>query len=227
MCSAVGLEVQCCLVNGIQSGSEIIRFQKLEKTALYSFLCLQILHSVLFLFTGVLNFIRFGHRQNYLESVLASAICVAVAAKCFRKINQCLSWTYVSVGLIALDVLAYTFWFWTHEDEWAKVILSGQLALVPAILIVWGKAIRRLQIRAIDAGLAFCAVLISASFVMLRARYFPLNEVDWAIVPTFYFERLVYSNFHWPQENSLALLLMSYFGLAAFYRTLFGSRGKT
>jgi hypothetical protein len=69
------------------------------------------------------------------------------------------------------------------------------------------------------------ALALSVVAVYLRSTYFPSNQVDWAIDPPFYFERLVYSNFHWPQENSLALVLLCYLPLGLAARAMSHSAG--
>ncbi|MBP1610909.1 MAG: hypothetical protein H6Q04_3144 [Acidobacteria bacterium] len=71
-----------------------------------------------------------------------------------------------------------------------------------------------------DLAAIACALPAAIFLIFIRAKFFPTNQIEWAIIPPYVIEKLTYSNFQWPQENSLALLVFLYLVFHYFFKTI-------
>jgi hypothetical protein len=159
-----------------------------------------------------------------LEGLLCSLICLAVMFVVCLRVKYALPWVWGICMLAALNILCYTGWQqWTShlhlEDLLYGVIHGVQLALViPAlfVLISRRRAFRINMLILIGLLIAGATLIV---FVYLRSEYLPFGGVtDWAVEPPFYYKRLDASGFNYPQEKSLALLLLSFIAYYSVYK---------
>jgi hypothetical protein len=193
---------------------------KNEQLLLYCFLWVQIIHTTYFLlFIGIEFFTR-PFWSHSVERFGASLIVLAVLAKVHRGIHRGQTWAWEFSTIIALNILCFAGWYWRYEDLIPKIFLSIQLSLLPIFLFVLLRRRIVFQVTMLSTVKLLLAIVISIAVVYLRSQYFATNQINWAIDPPFYFERLVYSNFHWPQEISLALMFMATLIVNYFYRAV-------
>ena len=150
---------------------------------------------------------------------ILTLICLIVLINVRSRIGRGESWVWGILTLISLDLICYAGWYWQYEVPLQKGILAIQLALVPFALIVLIRRWRAFRVTILTIVALLSATAISIIVVYLRSQYLP-NETDWAIDPPFYFERLVYSNFHYPQESGLALVFICFLIVSCFLRAV-------
>jgi hypothetical protein len=192
-----------------ENDDSAFEIRKNEKLALYCFLWIQIIHTTYFLLVSGIELFTLPFWTHSVERFGASLIVLAVLAKVRYGICRGRTWAWGFSIIIALNVLCFAGWYWRYEDQIPKIILGVQLALVPMFLFVLIRKRIAFQVTMRPAIELPLAIVISIAVVYLRSEYFATNQVNWAIDPPYYFERLVYSNFHWPQENSLALMFLA------------------
>jgi hypothetical protein len=127
-------------------------------------------------------------------------------------------WAWGFAQLIAVGVACFTGWDWRYEPDLPKIFLTVQSALIALILVVIIRKRRAFSANEADLMIVAAAIMIRILVIFLQAKYFPTNQVQWAIDPPFYFRTLVYSNSQRPQENSLSLLIVSYLALGWLFR---------
>ena len=182
--------------------------RKNEQLMLYCFLWAQIIHTTYFLIISAIHIFTKPGWTLTVERFGASLIVLAVLARIHHEIHRGQTWAWEFSTIIVLNVICFAGWYWPYEYLIPKIILGIQLALVPLFLFVLIRRRIIFQVTIQTSVRLLLVIVISIAFVYLRSEYFAKMEVDWAIDPPFYFERLVYSNFHWPQENSLALMFL-------------------
>ncbi len=198
---------------------------KKEQRLLYCFLWLQIIHTTYFLLFSGYDFFYHPYWSHSIERLGSSLIVMVVLAKVHRGIHRGHTWAWEFSTIIALNVLCFAIWHWRYEDPIPKIILGTQLVLLPVFLFVLLRKRIVFKVTMQSTVKSILAIVLSIAVIYLRSEYYATNQINWAIDPPFYFKRLVYSNFHWPHENSLALmfvaaLMVNYFWQAVTRRDI-------
>ena len=193
---------------------------KNEQRVLYCFLWIQIIHTTYFLIISGIESFTLPVWTHSIERFGASLIVLAVLSRIHREIHHGQTYAWEFLTIIVLNVICFAGWYWPYEDLIPKIILGIQLALVPISLFVLLRRQTVFHVTMQTFGRLLFVIVIFIAVVYLRSEYFVTNEVNWAIDPPFYFERLVYSNFHWPQENSLALMFLASLIVRYFFRVV-------
>ncbi len=203
------------------------QLKRSQSVVLISFIVLQVVHALFMaLITSMVHLT--GHspwEQIHLERVVGSVIVVTFLLSALRGIRHRSRWAWGLVLILAVDASCFAGWYWRYEEGFLKPLLALQLVMIPVVLATLVTARRIFGASGADIVLAGGSVILGTLVIFLRATYFPTNQIDWAINPPFYFELLVYSNFHWPQEQTLALLMVLYLAPAWIRRRISGWRG--
>ena len=197
----------------------------IDKWFLYLFIGAQILHTTLI--TIIYGANLFPYDKNLprlsLEGLICGLICLAVLFSVCFKLNYAFPWAWGICMLIVFDLLFYTGCHLWIPRSYLDDLLYGipyivQLALaIPALFVL----IKRRSAFCINRPILIGLFVAGASifiFVYFRSEYFPLNEPLWAVEPPFYYKRLTASGLEYPQEKSLALLLLSFVAYYSIYK---------
>lgn len=214
-----------------KSNSIIKPIGGIDKWFLYLFIGAQILHTTLI--TILYGAMLFPYDMNLprltLEGLFCGFICLAVLLSVCFKLKCSLPWVWGICVLAVFDLLFYTGFNQWIPHYYLDDLLYGiphivQLALVIPAFIVLLRKRRSFRVNMptlIGLFVAGASVII---FIYLRLEYFPLNEPLWGVEPPFYYRRLTASGLDYPQEKTLALLLLSFVAYYSIYKLAI--RGK-
>jgi xanthine/uracil permease len=200
------------------------RIGGIDKWVLCLFIGAQILHTALITFCYGAYLLPYQGflPHDALEVLFCGLICIAVLFIACLKLKYALPWVWGICLLTVFDLLCYTgLNQWIPRFHLDDLLLGIphiiQLALVfPAFIVLIRK--RRafcINLPILIGLLIACAILIIS--VYLRAEYFPVNEPLWGVEPPLYYKRLTVSDLNYPQEKSLALLLLSFVAYYCVY----------
>jgi hypothetical protein len=201
-----------------QDGAHLAEVTRGQRFVLKAFLLLQIVHSILFVVISASQFVfqdfSFGIWGWKLERVVAAFISLVLVVLILRETIADKRRTWGLTLMVVIDVACYGFWAWPREAPMTKIILTAQLVLTPLVIAVLLKTMRRCRVAGADLIVMASAAVIAAVIVILRGTYYPANAPNWYPVPPLYYRLLTFSDFHWPQEKSLALLMTSYLAIS-------------
>ena len=201
------------------------------KFVLRAFILLQAGHSLLFVVISISQFVfqdfSFGIWGWRLERLAAALLSLVLTVLILRETTGDKRWEWVLTLILAIDVACYGLWAWTREAPTTKVLLAAQLTMTPFVIANLLKTMRRCGVTVMDILVAGSAVLVAAVVVFLRGTYYPVNSPHWSPAPPLFYRLLAYSDFHWPQEKSLALLMASYLVLSWILKTTLSARHKS
>jgi hypothetical protein len=199
-------------------GARRTKLSRSQKFVLGSFLLLQVVHSILFVVITIAQFkfwdFSFGSWGWKMERLVAALISMVLGVLILRETIGDKRRAWGLTLMLVIDVACYGFWAWTSEAPLTKIILTAQLVLAPFVLVALRQMMRRCGVTIADLSVAASAFVIAAVVVFVRGTYYPVNSPYWYPMPPLYYRLLTFSDFHWPQEKSLALLMTSYLALS-------------
>jgi hypothetical protein len=204
------------------------KLSRSRKLVLQAFVLLQAVHSLLFVIISTTRFVSqdlfSGISGWQLERLVAALISLILVVLILREtiFDKRREWALILI--LAIDVVCYGFWAWTREALETKIMLAAQLALTPFVIAVLFKTVRRCGVTLADLFAAAGAIVIAAVVFFVRGTYFPVISTNWSPAPPLYYRLLTYSDFHWPQEKSLALLMLSFLAVAWIFDKITGRR---
>jgi hypothetical protein len=223
-----------------------IDFSLRDRWILYSFLATQVLHSILVLphigheafsiwkvpLFFVLGIIYRVDSLSHLwdpdfEKGPAILVTLATVTAALRAIAPGKRWAWGFILIMGIDVVLFSGLTCAYAEQPGVLFMAAQLIQVPLVIVVLIR--NRRAFRASWVDLIFVATTIMAGIliIIVRARYYPVNEAEWDIAPPLCVRILFHSNNLWPQENSLALLILCYFVFMWIFMNLSVWRGKT
>jgi hypothetical protein len=206
-------------------GALLANLTRIQRFVLAAFLLLQAVHSLLFVVISTGQFVfqdfSFGIWGWQLERLVAALISLVLTVLILRETIADKRRAWGLTLMLVIDVAFYGFWAWTGEAPETKIILTTQLALTPFVIVVLLKTMRRCGVTIAELFVAASAVVIAAVIVFVRGTYYAVNSPHWNPVPPLYYRLLTYSDFHWPQEKSLSLLMASYLALSWISESVF------
>jgi hypothetical protein len=211
-------------------GARLAKITRIQKFVLKAFLLLQVIHSLLFVVISTAQFVfqdfSFGIWGWKLERLVAALISMVFAVLILRETIADKRRAWGLTLMLAIDVACYGLWAWTAEAPLPKIMLTAQLALMSFVIVVLLKTMRSCGVSIADLFVAASAVVIAAVIVFVRGRYYPVASVYWDPAPPLCYRLLAYSDFDFPQEKSLALLMVSYLALSWISEMVFKARNK-
>jgi hypothetical protein len=205
--------------DGARLAAKVPRFQKLM---LKAFLLLQAVHSIFFFAMSTTQFVlqdfSFGIWGWKLERLGAALISMVLVILLLRETFADKRRAWGLTLMLVIDVACYGFWAWTDEAPLFRIMLTAQLALMPFVIVALLKTMRNCGVTTVDFCAAASAVVIAALVVFVRGRYYPANSPNWYPLPPLYYRLLTFSDFHWPQEKSLALLMATFLTLSWIFQ---------
>ena len=201
-----------------QDGARLAEVTRSQRFVLKAFLLLQIVHSILFVVISTNQFVfqdfSFGIWGWKLERVVAAFISLVLVVLILRETIADKRRTWGLTLMLVIDVACYGFWAWPREAPMTKILLTAQLVLTSFVIAVLNRTMRRCGVAIADLFIAAGAVVIAAVIVVLRGTFYIVNSPNWYPVPPLYYRLLTFSDFSWPQEKSLALLMTSYLAIS-------------
>jgi hypothetical protein len=186
--------------------------------ALRAFILLQVIHSLLFVAISTTQLVShdfsFGIWGWKLERLVAALLSQVIGVLILRETIADKRRVWGLTLILVIDVACYGFWAWTSEAPLTKTILTAQLVLAPFALVALSQMMRRCGVTVANLLMAAGAGVVASVVVFVRGAYYPVNSPDWFPTPPLYYRLLTYSDFHWPQEKSLALLIVSYLAVS-------------